>query len=594
MKNSNFPAMLDQENNIFPKSNNVSKSILSESFKLDQEKTRQENRSKILQTRINSHRILSSQDKPTPLSPSPPKKRQLISYVFNPTLINSSIEEIISLFNELPYGRSLIKFPLSNINQLHSNILDLLKKIRKELSIENISKEEFLLILTDKTVSFIDLLINPFKDTNYPYIQLESLWIINNIVFFVGKYDIVSFFDLEKIMNGITQFLISYYKNIANDGVRNTLIDKIFRIYGNILSINSNSLKILIDNQIIPFIIDRLNSPISEFRSCSLWLLNKILLSYNKIKLTIDKLYINLNINQKIPQVFISKFAIVNYKFIISRNETQKNFEEVCELFWLFNELIKYDPNFLNPIFFTENFNQNLSLPMKDSIITSTNTGLKNFSVILNHSLSNKMIQACFRLISNLIALCPDESINKKFVEKIFDKKDFIIFINDVLNSPKNKYDRDLVMDVLLCVYNLICNEISTMKCLSLFRRGVVNMIWNRDYQNDNEIMKVLILAFYRLMINCQFNYEPNDEKVVKSILLVANRFLGDEIMIMIFIDILYFYLKKSKTKISDEDVRYLEYLSNESNVELNKYNEVLNNLFGLVTISRNNFRENY
>ena len=71
------------------------------------------------------------------------------------------------------------------------------------------------------------------------------------------------------------------------------------------------------------------------------------------------------------------------------------------------------------------------------------------------------MFQISFRLISNLLVVCNSEVKNEnlliKFIELFFEKKSVLLFINDVLNSPKNKYDFSLVKDIVLLIFNLIC-----------------------------------------------------------------------------------------------------------------------------------------
>lgn len=548
-------------------------------MRMEVEQTRSQRHSNFIQSRLSLHRNLNlfPVDKSQSGS-STPGKRPPLSTPFNASLINSNINEVINLFNELPlYGRSSTNFSKINSDQIHTKILDCLKIIRKEFSKENISEADFKSILTNKTPVFIDLLINPFKDTNHPYIQLESLWIINNMLYVMGKNNI-NCFDLMKISSWSTQLLITNYKTIQNEGVRNTLIEKIFRIFGNLISLNNGCIKSLIESQGIPFIIDCLNTSISSFRTCCLWLLNKILLTLEKVNLIKNNL-----------QDFISKNAIVNYKFIMSRLANQRNVDEIGELFWLFNELVKFDTNFLNPIFFMDSSNIKMNMPMTDSIINNcslTNSpAIKNFSFILENFHTTKVCQASIRLISNLITVCPDENLVVKFIEIIFGNQSFIIYINDIMNNySSNKYDRNLLKDTLLLIFNLIC--ISSTKSIIHFKKGIVNLISDRECQNDNDIMRLLFYAYYRILVTLHFSFEPNDERAVKSVLFIMTRFSNEETMLIIFIDILFNYLIASHTNIDEEVKNYVGFIIQEKNkISIDKYQIILEKLFHLIKI---------
>ena len=152
---------------------------------------------------------------------------------------------------------------------------------------------------------------------------------------------------------------------------------------------------------------------------------------------------------------------------------------------------------------------------------------LQNFEFILNNSMTNKLSQISFRLISNLLVVCNNDLNNEyletKFIENFFEKKSVILYINDILNSPKNKYDISFVKDVLLLIFNLIC--ISPVKSSIFFKKGIVNLISDRDYQINKDIMKLLFMIFYRILASNYFSFEKNDEKVIKSCLTLIKKF---------------------------------------------------------------------
>ena len=496
---------------------------------------------------------------------------------FDSNLIIKNINEIILIFNKL---HNLSQFITNNaeIITIKNSILEHLKLIRKELSKENISLIDAKNLFNDNIPNFIELLIN---DTYDPYIQIESLWIINNLIFIVAKYNNFILFDVKIIANSLIQYLFNIYKNKRNEGVKYILGEKILRIFGNLIYIDNNLIELLLKNQIIPFIIGSLNSPVSSFRTTCLWLINKIIIIFGKLNAT---KYINL---------FLEKNAISNYKFILTRLENKSSsFDETGELFWLFNELVKYNSSFLIPIFFSNtNINAN-SIDFISLNKVNKDVALKNFEFILNNCLSSKMIQTCFRLISNLIIICwkdlKDEDLLSKLIDKLYLKHGVLGFINDILNSPKNKYNISLVKDILLLIFNLIC--LSQIKSSSLFKNGIVNLITNKDNQNDYEIMKLLFFIYYRILGSNYFSFEPNDEKVIKVCLEIMERFKDDNSILTIFIDILFFYLKLSHTKIGENIENELKVLSDsEQNIPIEKLQIYLFKLSNYVKVNLSN-----
>ena len=506
------------------------------SYKMDIEQAHNLNHSNMVKNYLYSHRTMNT----FPFGQKFQNGKQILVEPFNTTLILKNIDEITIILTK--FNNFLFNVNKTEIDKMRNNLFEYLKQIRKELSKDNISLIDARSIFNGKINNFIELLL---KDTYDPYIQLESLWIINNLMFLIAKYNNCIFFDVKNISNSLIQYLINIYKNQKNEGVKYTLVDKIFRIFGNLIHIDNNIIELLIKNQIIPFVINSLNSPVSSFRTTCLWLINKIILILKKLD-AID--YI---------KIFIEKNAISNYKFILSRIDNLRSFEEIGELFWLFNELVKYNSSFLIPIFFIDNTNIN-----NNTNIININYNynldcypIKTFEFVLNNCLTSKMFQTSFRLISNLLIVClndlKNENLVSKFTEILFSKENILGFIKDILNSPKNKYDISLVKDILLLIFNLVC--ISQIKSSALFKNGIVNLINNIDYQNDNEIMKLLFFTYYRILRSNSFIFEPNDEKVIKTCLVLMERFKDDSSILIIFIDIIFLYLKASHTKIADE-----------------------------------------
>ena len=286
-----------------------------------------------------------------------------------------------------------------------------------------------------------------------------------------------------------------------------------------------------------------------------------------------NKILIALKANNDINNyinLFINKFAIYNYNSIFVR---LKNLEldEISEFFWLLCELCKYDSDILVQIFFNgyQNYKNYYNI-------------IKNFEFVLNNCMTNKLSQISFRLISNLLVISFSEINNEylttKFIENFFEKKNSVIlYINDVLNSPINKYDISLVKDVLLLIFNLVC--ISAIKTGIYFKKGIVNLISDRDYHTNNDILKLLFIIFYKIIYYNSFNFESNDEKVIKACLMMMKNFKNDENILILFIDIFFFYLKATNTPIDEELKNELDFIQKERNVKIESYLNIFEKL---------------
>ena len=495
--------------------------------------------------------------------------------VLNTNLINNNISQVIYLFERIHQNKT-ISLNKNQINEIKSLLLNLLIQIRKELSKENISLIQAKNIFdSPNTKIFSELLINPMNDTCDPFIQLESLWIINNLMFLVAKFKDLISFDVFGLTKMLIEYLINIYKNQKNDGVKYTLEEKILRIFGNLLFINNNILKLFIDYEIISFIIGSLNSPIPSFRNVCLWIMNKILLIMKKTG------------NNNIISLFTSKIAISNYKFIISRIQNQNSLDEISELFWIFNELVKYDSTILIPIFFTDiNYTTNNCFMNLNKEYT-----INKFQFILDNCFTNKLLQSSIRLISNLLVVCykdiKDEDLLSKLVQNLFSKQSIFQLLNNFMNSSKDKFDISFVEDILLLIFNLI--NISPNNTISFFKNGISKLINNQEYINNKKIMKLLLFIYYKIMKNNSFYFEPNDEIVVKSCLFILEGFKDDNDILYILIDIFYFYLKACNYTIDENIENDLKMMINTNeNIPNNNLISLLIKLINIIKIKLN------
>ena len=495
--------------------------------------------------------------------------------VLNTNLINNNISQVIYLFERIHQNKT-ISLNKIQINEIKSLLLNLLIQIRKELSKENISLIQAKNIFdSPNTKIFSELLINPMNDTCDPFIQLESLWIINNLMFLVAKFKDLISFDVFGLTKMLIEYLINIYKNQKNDGVKYTLEEKILRIFGNLLFINNNILKLFIDYEIISFIIGSLNSPIPSFRNVCLWIMNKILLIMKKTG------------NNNIISLFTSKIAISNYKFIISRIQNQNSLDEISELFWIFNELVKYDSTILIPIFFTDiNYSTNNCFMNLNKEYT-----INKFHFILDNCFTNKLLQSSIRLISNLLVVCykdiKDEDLLSKLVQNLFSKQSIFQLLNNFMNSSKDKFDISFVEDILLLIFNLI--NISPNNTISFFKNGISKLLNNQEYINNKKIMKLLLFIYYKIMKNNSFYFEPNDEIVVKSCLFILEGFKDDNDILYILIDLFYFYLKACNYTIDENVENDLKMMINTNeNIPNNNLISLLIKLINIIKIKLN------
>jgi hypothetical protein len=509
---------------------------------------------------MNSNLVSKNENKIKRLSYSPSKKPELNFDVVK------TIGEVMNTIKELcPKNQYTFQsFPLGRTESenMKNKLLKNLKKIRIFLNKESIPEKD---ILQNNIQDFIESLIGSFKQNSDHFIQLESLWIINNLIYFTAKYN-ENVLDTNKIANFLIEYLVTVLK--GDEKVKYSLLEIIYRIFGNLIYINNNIIDSLIKYNVISIIVEQLNNPVLSFRITCLWLLNKILIILERIN-SPD------NIN-----ILLSKNAISNYKFILSRIKNNVIFDEISEFYWLITELAKYNPKILIPIFLSKNIQYNIN-----SESANFEYAIEIFSFILDNSLTNKLSQISIRLISDLLVICDGEIKNEnlltKFIEYFFEKKSIILFINDVLNSPKNKYDISLVKDVILLIFNLLC--LAPIKASIFFKKGIVNLISDRDYHNNVEMMKLLFLTFYRILISNSFSFEPNDEKVIKTCLVIIKRFKNDKEVIILFIDILYCYLQASRTQIENEIENAMEFLTNDENSNIEIYQNMFLNLANTV-----------
>ena len=194
----------------------INPSLDKESIKKDKELYKKINRSKNIQMQLSSRRTITN----PPLLKNPGsgvrykyKRHSLPSDINNYSFENIDsikvIDEIIASINEL---KSDIKFSQNKKWIINDELKNNLIKIRKELSKENLPNKEIKNILEHDIQNFVDILLEIIENISDDYLDLEILWILNNIIFFSSKFNIINL-DTIKITNQITKFYLKVIKS---------------------------------------------------------------------------------------------------------------------------------------------------------------------------------------------------------------------------------------------------------------------------------------------------------------------------------------------------------------------------------------------
>ena len=139
----------------------------------------------------------------------------------------------------------------------------------------------------------------------------------------------IHFFTIGEILMQFFQM----EKQFSNNGVKNLIYEKVFCLIGNLVFIDEKTLTFYLQNNILVYLFQNMNSSVSSLRCVCLCTLNKILTSISK----------NHNLNNYIS-IYIDKNAISYYKFILTRVDGKNHLEEVYEFYTLINSIIKTHP----------------------------------------------------------------------------------------------------------------------------------------------------------------------------------------------------------------------------------------------------------
>lgn len=444
-----------------------------------------------------------------------------------------------------------------NIDKL--TILSYLKTIRKELSKNKITKP-----IIESILNFHSDIINLFSkhllDFKNSEIQLETIWILNNLSIYFYKY------SLELQFNKINGMLVMFFNNqnsFSNNGVKCLIYEKTFRLIRNIIVINKQTLSFYLQNNILSVLFTNLNSPVVSLRTICLNLLSKI---YTYIK--------NDNELQYYKTCYFDSKVISYYKFIKNRIEKNKNFDEVHEFYWLLNDIFISFPSLACVLYFNES--------IKDVI-----NSVKN---ILNIASMSKLIRVSIRLLSNLIAIASMDGIcgvngvliaNAITAEIMLDIP-LIQYMKDMLTASQSQYNdyNVLIKDILHLMLNI--SHFGDQKLYALFHDDLIMFISNNTFlmRNDIEIARMVLLIYYKLFIlnNCVFC--ANDNEILLYIKMNYLLFSNDRVISLIMLDYVYLYLQSANIK---HDHAFTSFM-NVNNINIRNTNEISSMLNHLIS----------
>ena len=169
-------------------------------------------------------------------------------------ILNIDIIKIIDKIKEdIEEIKSDLKFKSNKKWNLNDELKENLISVRKEISRENLPLNKIKNILEHDIQLFIELLIELLENISDDNLELEILWILNNLIYFAAKYNDISL-DSIKISNQIAKYYLTKVNN--ENEFKYSLFEKIYRIFGNLLFINNKSIYSLINNNIISSIIE--------------------------------------------------------------------------------------------------------------------------------------------------------------------------------------------------------------------------------------------------------------------------------------------------------------------------------------------------
>jgi hypothetical protein len=357
-----------------------------------------------------------------------------------------------------------------------------LKALRRELSKVNITKE--LLLQIFRGGNFLISLINFLFDFKNSEVQLETLWILNNLCIHCQEVGFKEYFF--QIHSFLTDFMLLSEKNFSNNGVKNLILEKFFSLIGNLILNDENVFHHYLSFNILYFLISNLNSSVRSFRAICLWTLNNIL--------TDEHYYSNNYIakseeNKKIifENIANNKTTLSYLKNLFVRLDPCKNFEESYEFLWFLNYFVKFSFSDFCVFLFT-NTNEKI-------------TETKNFKILINLLFVDKLQEPVIRILGNLLVHDGDyvSQYKSDIALALLRNNDFVYFISNILKNLEFEY---IVRDALWLIKNLLFYDGAAV--VNTFFSSVGKRLLSiTNYNNNDEILKnSLIIIYHYYQIN--------------------------------------------------------------------------------------------
>ena len=435
-----------------------------------------------------------------------------------------------------------------------ASILKNLKIIRKELTKQEVTKEiiDTLIKTFPGIIVMLSVHLLDFKNSE---IQFETIWILNNFSIYCYKYNMqMHFFTIGEILMQFFQM----EKQFSNNGVKNLIYEKVFCLIGNLVFIDEKTLTFYLQNNILVYLFQNMNSSVSSLRCVCLCTLNKIYSSISK----------NQNLNNYIS-IYIDKNAISYYKFILTRVDGKNHLEEVYEFYTLINSIIKTHPEIASFLFFAAD----------EKEIT------KRIKNILSISMVSYLIQPCVRLLSNLIVISNTQIIRDIVCNCIINDLALVSFINNTLNSSVyNEKTIPLLKDILLFVFNLSCMIPTQIN--NLYHEGIISLCKNDQYMQYIDITKLVLNIYYRMFVESGTNFNNSDIFIVNRILDSYKNYFSDINLLLISADVLFVYMKKVSKYQNEIIENGMRTIQNKNDVTVNDVYAILIELEKIIRLN--------
>jgi hypothetical protein len=422
---------------------------------------------------------------------------------------------------------------LSQKHMLHDKNMTryYLKQLRRELSKLDITNEILLQVFQNGNILLI--LINFLFDFKNSEIQLETLWILNNLCILCQNHGIQFKDYFYQIHSFLTDFMLMSEKNFSNIGVKNLILEKFFSLIGNIVTTDEGIYHHYLTFNILYHLISNLNSSVRSFRAICLWTLNNILSAtyyYND-----DNFPKHQECRKIIGQgVGDNRNTLIYIKSLFNRIDPSKNFTECYEFLWFLNYFI----NLSNSAAVFQLF-----IAKVDEKVTDN----KNFKILLNLLMIDKLHQPVIRILGDLLAIDDggyENGFKSDIALQILSNSDIICFLSTVLRNNNESFELNyLKKDILWLIKNLLSFDVKNVS--SYFYNIIVNFVLSSYSFPTSELKNALIIIYNYLHITGYEDLLKNTKLISFVFNIVENNGVKEDICLrLILTDIITSFIK--------------------------------------------------